>query len=178
MRAAIGWEGLPSIWSQGVGLQGRCSRLTAPRPLLDDCDLWTLNASSTRLSNSRKCTRRLISGHSAQATFLRPIEGTTKCSPIVRGLSFGSGTASAAELKLRNSGCLKMGADSLRRGGRLLRWFLLVPHVRQAALQFFRQVCVSGNRMYGLPGFLSQPRIQFVRSRFNVSALLSHGHPF
>jgi hypothetical protein len=35
-------------------------------------------------------------GHSAQATFLLPIEGTTKCSHIVRGLTFGSGMACAA----------------------------------------------------------------------------------
>ena len=62
----------------------------SPRLLLDDCDAWTLNASLTRLSSYRKCSKRRILGHSAQATSLLPIEGTTKCSQIARGLGFGS----------------------------------------------------------------------------------------
>ena len=47
----------------------------------------------------RKCSRHRISGHSAQATSLLPIEGTTKCSRIAHGFSFGSVTACAAEVK-------------------------------------------------------------------------------
>ena len=57
---------------------------------------WTLNASLTRLSSYRKCSKRRISGHSAQATSLLPIDGTTKCSRIARGFGFGSGTGFAA----------------------------------------------------------------------------------
>jgi hypothetical protein len=54
-----------------------------------------------------KCSKRRILGLSAQATSLLLIEGTTKCSRIVRGFSFGSGMAFVAELSLRYSGCPK-----------------------------------------------------------------------
>jgi hypothetical protein len=80
-----------------------CFHLTAPRLLLDDCDAWTLNASLTRLSSYRKCSKRRTLGHSAQATSLPPTEGTMKCSRIARGLRFGSDTESVADLSLRNS---------------------------------------------------------------------------
>jgi hypothetical protein len=107
-RAVIGWEALPSTWSRSEGFQARCRlRLTAPRLLLDDCDPWTLNASLTRLSNYRKYSKRRILGHLPQATSLLPIEDTTKGSHIARGLSFGGGTASAADLSLPNSDCLR-----------------------------------------------------------------------
>ncbi len=80
------------------GLQVSCRiRLTAPRLLLDDCDAWTLNALLTRLSSYRRCTKRLIFGHSAVATSVLPIADTMKCSHIARGFSFGNGTGSAAE---------------------------------------------------------------------------------
>ena len=69
----------------------------------DDCDAWTLNASLTRSSSCRKCSKRRILGHSAQATSLLPIEGTTKCSHTARGLGFGGGMAYAAARKLMNS---------------------------------------------------------------------------
>jgi len=72
-------------------------RLTAPHLLLDDCGEWTLTASLMRLSSFRKCSKRQILGHSAQATSLLPIAGTTKCSHIARGFSFGSGMGSVAE---------------------------------------------------------------------------------
>ena len=74
-------------------------QVAAPRLLLDDCDAWTLNASLTRLSSYRKCSKRRILGHSAQATSLLPIEGTTKCSRIARGFGCGSSTGFAAEVK-------------------------------------------------------------------------------
>jgi len=78
----------------------RCRlRLTAPRFLLDDCETWTLNASLTRSSSYRKCSKRQILGHSAQATSLLPIEGTTKCLRIARGFGSGSGIGFAAEMK-------------------------------------------------------------------------------
>jgi hypothetical protein len=48
------------------------------------------------LSSYRKCSKRRILDHSAQATSLLQIEGTTKRSRIARGFSFGIGTASAA----------------------------------------------------------------------------------
>src|SRR5437588_9665320 len=84
--------------SQSEGFQASSRfRLTAPRLLLDDCDAWTLNASLTRLSSYRKCSKRRILGHSAQATSLLPIEGTTRCSRIAHGFEFGSGMASAAD---------------------------------------------------------------------------------
>ena len=38
-------------------------------------------------------------GLSAQATFMRPIAGMTKCSRIARGFGCGSGTGFAAEMK-------------------------------------------------------------------------------
>src|SRR5437879_13179204 len=57
--------------SQSEGFQASSRfRLTAPRLLLDDCDAWTLNASLRRLSSYRKCSKRRILGHSAQATSL------------------------------------------------------------------------------------------------------------
>jgi len=65
--------------------------------VIDDCDAWTLNASLTRLSSYRKCSKRRILGHSAQATSRLPIEGTTKCSRTALGLGFGSDTESVAE---------------------------------------------------------------------------------
>jgi hypothetical protein len=54
------------------------------------------------LSSYRKCSKRRILDHSAPATSLLPIEGTTKCSHIARGLGFGSGMAAAAR-NLMNS---------------------------------------------------------------------------
>src|SRR5271166_4385425 len=93
----MGWEAL-RLFVTKRGFQASCGfRLTAPRLLLDDWDAWTLNASLGRLSSYRRCSKRRILGHSAQATSLLPIAGTTKCSHIVRGFSFGSGMASAAE---------------------------------------------------------------------------------
>ena len=74
-------------------------RLTHSHFVLDDCDAWTLNASLTRLSSYRKCSKRRILGHSAQATSLLPIEGTTKCLRIARGSDCGSASAFAAEVK-------------------------------------------------------------------------------
>ena len=82
-----------------MGVQASCRfRLTAPRLLLDDCDAWTLNALLTRLSSYRRCTKRLIFGHSARATSVLPIADTMKCSHIARALAFGNGTGSAAEM--------------------------------------------------------------------------------
>jgi hypothetical protein len=60
---------------------------------------WTLNASLTRLGSYRKCSKRRILGHSAQATSLLPIEGTTKCSRIAHGFVFGSSMGFAAAVK-------------------------------------------------------------------------------
>jgi hypothetical protein len=65
--------------------------------LLDIETEWTLNASLTRLSSYRKCSKRRILGHSAQATSLLPIKGTTKCSRIARGFGCGNGMGFAAE---------------------------------------------------------------------------------
>ena len=64
---------------------------------------WTLNASLTTSSSYRKCSKRRILGHSAQATSLRRIEGTTKCSPIAGGFGFGSVMVSVADLSLPHS---------------------------------------------------------------------------
>jgi hypothetical protein len=65
------------------------------------CDGWTLNAPLTRSSSYRKCLKRRILGHSAQATSLLPIAGTTKCSRIARGFSFGDGMGFAAEARVQ-----------------------------------------------------------------------------
>jgi hypothetical protein len=67
--------------------------------MLDIETEWTLNASLTRFSSYRKCSKPRISGHSAQATSLPPIEGTTKCSRIARGFGCGSSSEFAAEVK-------------------------------------------------------------------------------
>ena len=69
--------------------------------LLDIGTKWMLNAPLTRLSSYRKCSKRRILGHSAQATSLLPIAGTTKSSHIARGFSFGNGMGSAAEPNLQ-----------------------------------------------------------------------------
>src|SRR5438477_1895557 len=93
--------------SQSEGFQASSRfRLTAPRLLLDDCDAWTLNASLTRLSSYRKCSKRRILDHSAQATSLLLIEGTMKCWHIARGLGFGNDMASVAAPSLRSSNYL------------------------------------------------------------------------
>jgi hypothetical protein len=60
---------------------------------------WTLNASLTRLNSYGKCSKRRILGHSAQATSLPPIEGTTKCSRTALGFVFGSISGFAAGVK-------------------------------------------------------------------------------
>jgi hypothetical protein len=60
---------------------------------------WTLNASLTRFSSYRKCSKRRILGHSAQATSVLRIAGTTKCSRIALGFGCGSSTGFAAEVK-------------------------------------------------------------------------------
>jgi hypothetical protein len=78
-------------------------RLTIAMLMLDIEMAWTLNASLTRLGSYRKCSKRRISGHSAQATSGLRIEGTMKCSRIVRGSGFGSGMASVAEPSPRHS---------------------------------------------------------------------------
>jgi hypothetical protein len=74
-------------------------RLTIATLMSDIETEWTLNASLTRLSGYKKCSKRRIVGHSAQATSLRRIEGTMKCSRTALGFGFGSGMASVAELK-------------------------------------------------------------------------------
>jgi hypothetical protein len=79
-------------------------RLTIAMLTLDIGTEPTLNASLTRLSSYRKCSKRRILGHSAQATSLLPIGGTTKCSRIALGLGFGSSTGFAADLSRPNTG--------------------------------------------------------------------------
>ena len=77
------------------------------RPPVGYCDEWTLNASLTTSSSYRKCSKRRILGHSAQTTSLLRMEGMTKCSRIARAFGFGTISASATELSLRYSDCLK-----------------------------------------------------------------------
>lgn len=81
------------------------------------CDAWTLNASLTRLSSYRRCSKRRILGHSAQATSLLPIEGMTKCSHTAHGLGFGSILASVADLILPFSILAKLKANTRRTSG-------------------------------------------------------------
>ena len=66
-------------------------RLTVAVLMLDIETEWTLNALLTTSSSYRKCSKRRTLDHSAQAISLQLIEGTTKCSRIARGFSFGSG---------------------------------------------------------------------------------------
>jgi len=70
--------------------------------LMSDIEMeWTLNASLTTSSSYRKCSKRRILGHSAQATSLLPIEGTTKCSRTALGFGSGSVMGFAADLRIR-----------------------------------------------------------------------------
>jgi hypothetical protein len=74
-------------------------RLTNATLMLDIETEWTLNASLTTSSSYRKCSKRRILGHSAQATSLLQIEGTMKCSRTARGFGCGSSSEFAAEVK-------------------------------------------------------------------------------
>src|ERR1700693_3964939 len=78
-------------------------RLTNATLMSDIVTEWTLNASLTRLSSYRKCSKRRILGHSAQATSPLPIEGMTKCSRTAHGFGSGSDTGSVADLSLPRS---------------------------------------------------------------------------
>jgi len=75
--------------------------LTIATLMLDIGTEWTLNASLTRLSSYRKCSKRRILDHSAQATFLLPIEDTTRCSRTAHGFGFGRTLGFAADLSLK-----------------------------------------------------------------------------
>src|SRR5580704_10920454 len=76
------------------------ARLTIRTLMLDSEAEWTLNALLTTSSSYRKCSKRRTLDHSAQATSLLRIEGTTKCSRIARGFGSGSISGFAADLKL------------------------------------------------------------------------------
>jgi hypothetical protein len=54
------------------------SRLTVAVLMLDIETEWTLNALLTTSSSYRKCSKRRTLDHSAQATSLLQIEGTTR----------------------------------------------------------------------------------------------------
>jgi len=90
------WQSANGFWKTLLPL-----RLTIATLMSDIETEWTLNASLTRLSSYRKCSKRRILGHSAQATSLLQIEGTTKRSHIARGFAFGIGMASVAVADLR-----------------------------------------------------------------------------
>jgi|HubBroStandDraft_4_1064222.scaffolds.fasta_scaffold96586_2 hypothetical protein len=77
-------------------------RLTVAPLMLDIKTEWTLNASLTRLSSYRKCSKRQTLGHSAQLTSLLPIEGMTKCSRIAHGSGCGDGMDFVAEAKAKS----------------------------------------------------------------------------
>jgi hypothetical protein len=104
-RKVTGWGALRFISSPREGFQASCplslTGLTAQCLLLDDCDAWTLNASLTTLSSSRKCSKRRILGHSAQATYRLRIAGTMKSWPAALGFGCGSSTGFAADLTLK-----------------------------------------------------------------------------
>jgi hypothetical protein len=65
--------------------------------MLDIETEWTLNALLTTSSSYRKCSKRRTLDHSAQATSLLQIEGTTMRSRTARGLGFGSDMAFVAD---------------------------------------------------------------------------------
>src|ERR1700693_6154109 len=77
-------------------------------------DVERLNASLTRSSSYRKCSKRRILGHSAQATSLLPIEGTTKCSRKALGFGFGSGMGSVVEPSPQSYNWVKEKANLVR----------------------------------------------------------------
>src|ERR1700730_17880941 len=74
-------------------------RLTIAVLMLDIETEWMLNALLTTSSSYRKCSKRRTLDHSAQATSLLRIAGTTKCSRIARGFGSGSISGFAAEVK-------------------------------------------------------------------------------
>jgi hypothetical protein len=73
------------------------SRLTVAVRMLHIETKWTLNALLMTSSSCRKCSKRRTFDHSAQATSLLPIEGTTRCSRIARGFGSGSDMAFVAD---------------------------------------------------------------------------------
>ena len=91
------------------------SGLTNATLMLDIETEWTLNALLTTSSSYRRCSKRPTLDHSAQATSLLPIEGTTKCSRTARGSGFGSGMASVADLRSSDHKCLLTFAEYLAR---------------------------------------------------------------
>ena len=87
-----------SLLTQHVTEKCRLTNAT----LMSDIEMeWTLNASLTTSSSYRKCSKRRILGHSAQAISLLPIEGTTKCSRTALGFGSGSVMGFAADLRIR-----------------------------------------------------------------------------
>ena len=142
-----GWVALPPIRSQSEGFHASCRfELTVPRLLLDDCEAWTLNASLTRLSSYRKCSKRRILGHSAQATSLLPIEGTMKCSRRARGSVFGnsSGFAAAPENVTAHITILSVATGERERHCVEVHWCRHAGHAgltpREPSLNGFRPI--------------------------------------
>ena len=77
--------------------------LTIATLMSDSGTKWMLNASLTTSNSYRKCSKRRILGHSAQATSPLPTAGTMKCFRIARGSDSGSILASVAEAKAKVS---------------------------------------------------------------------------
>src|SRR5208282_5864149 len=75
---------------------------------------WMLNALLTTSSSYRKCSKRRTLDHSAQATSLLQIEGTTRRSLIARGFGSGNAMASVAEPSLQCSNWENRRARPLR----------------------------------------------------------------
>ena len=67
---------------RGDGCWSECADVAVPfdlcRTYIGYCDKWTLNALLTTSSSYRKCSKRRTLDHSAQATSLLQIEGTTR----------------------------------------------------------------------------------------------------
>jgi len=64
---------------------------------------WTLNELLTKSSSLKKCSKRRISGHSAQATSLPRIAAMTKCMRTVRGSASGRISVFAADPRIQCS---------------------------------------------------------------------------
>jgi hypothetical protein len=69
---------------------------------------WTLNRSSPKSSGWKASSQNRTLDRSAEAILRLRIGGTTKCSRIARGFSFGSDTVSVAEPHPRWSGLTEL----------------------------------------------------------------------
>lgn len=100
-------RGAAGFFVLGIRKYDALPRLGAAQLVSYTIGEWTLNALLTKSSSLRKCSKRRISGHSAQAISRLRIEGMMNCWPAARGSSCGRILVSAAGLSLQCFDCPK-----------------------------------------------------------------------